>query len=304
MPTASSAIRFVRTKWLEIAYEEAGRPDGEVILLLHGFPYAPRCFDEVVPPLATAGYRVIVPYLRGYGDTRFLASQTLRSGQQAAVGQDVLDLMDALGIQRAALMGFDWGGRAACIAAAMWPERVRGLVTALGYLIQNIEAASAPQSPAAEHRLWYQYYFHSPRGEAGLAANRAAIGKYLWQLWSPSWNFTDAIYQATAAAFENPDFVDVAVHSYRHRFGYAPGDAAYEPLEQALACQPVITVPTIALCGADDGIFPPAPTAPDADKFTGHYDYRLLPGIGHNIPQEAPAATVAALFELLRETPS
>ncbi|HQT63622.1 MAG: alpha/beta hydrolase [Acidocella sp. 20-57-95] len=300
MPAATPAIRYVRTQWLEIAYEESGRPDGEVIILLHGFPYAPRCFDEVVPPLATAGYRVIVPYLRGYGGTRFLSSHTMRSGQQAAVGQDVIDLMDALGIQQAALMGFDWGGRAACIAAALWPARVRCLVTALGYVIQDIAAASAPQSPAAEHRLWYQYYFHSPRGRAGLTANRAEIGKFLWRLWSPSWHFTDATYEATAAAFVNPDFVDVVVHSYRHRFGYEPGDPTYEALERALARQPVINVPTIALCGGDEGIFPPPATAADCDKFTSRYDYRVLPGIGHNIPQEAPAATVAALFDLLQ----
>jgi pimeloyl-ACP methyl ester carboxylesterase len=282
-----------------MAFEAYGAPDGPAVILLHGFPYDPRCFDEVAPPLAAAGARVIVPYLRGYGPTRFLSADTMRTGQQAAIAQDVLDLMNALAIPKATLMGFDWGGRAANVAAALWPERVHGLVTALGYLIQDIPAASAPAAPDTEARLWYQYYFHSPRGRAGLTQNRFELCKYLWRLWSPSWAFTEATYQATAASFDNPDFVDVVVHSYKHRFGYEDGDAAYEAIETALARQPVITVPAIALAGAADGVHPHA--SPDARKFTGPYEHRVLSNIGHNIPQEAPGETVRAVLELLSQ---
>jgi pimeloyl-ACP methyl ester carboxylesterase len=291
-------VRHVRTAVLDVAFEDYGPTDGSPVILLHGFPYDPRCFDEVAPPLAAAGCRVITPYLRGYGPTRFVSPATMRSGQQAAIGQDVVELMNALSIDTAVLMGSDWGGRAACIAAALWPERITGLVTALGYLIQNIPAASAPASPDAEARLWYQYYFHGPRGREALARNRNELCKYLWQLWSPSWTFTDEIYQATAASFDNPDFVDVVIHSYKHRFGYAGGDAAYAGIETALIGQPLITVPTIALAGAADGVHPGAAT--DADKFTGPYQHRILPNIGHNIPQEAPGETIRAVLELLQ----
>ncbi len=281
-----------------MAFEAYGPAEASPVILLHGFPYDPRCFDEVAPPLAAAGYRVIIPYLRGYGATSFLSAATLRSGQQAAIGQDVLDLMDALAIPKATLMGFDWGGRAACIAAAIWPERVHGLVTALGYLIQDIPAASAPAAPDAEARLWYQYYFHSPRGREALSQNRFELCHYLWRLWSPSWPFTDEIYRHTAASFDNPDFVEIVIHSYKHRFGYADGDAGYTALETALTRQPPITIPTIALAGAADGLHPHA--TPDAHKFTNSYQHRLLPNIGHNIPQEAPGETVRAVLELLK----
>lgn len=286
---------------LDIAYEESGDPHGQAIILLHGFPYSPRVFDAVTPPLAQAGYRVIVPYLRGYGATRFLSSATMRSGQQAAIGNDLLGLMDALAIRSAALMGFDWGGRGACVVAALWPERVRCLVTALGYAIQDIPAAVTPLSPEAEQRLWYQYYFHSPRGHAGLTANRAAIGQYLWQQWSPGWTFEASAYAQTAEAFDNPDFVGVVVHSYQHRFGYAPGDADLADIEHALTSQPVISVPTISLWGADDTLHPGPPAARDRGQFSGLYEQRLLQGVGHNIPQEAPEATVAALMALLHD---
>jgi len=282
-----------------MAFEAYGAPDGPAVILLHGFPYDPRCFDEVAPPLAAAGARVILPYLRGYGPTRFFSADTMRTGQQAAIGQDLLDLMDALAIPKATLMGFDWGGRAACIAAALRPERVHGLVTALGYLIQNIPAAITPAAPDEEARLWYQYYFHSPRGREGLAQNRFALCKYLWRLWSPTWTFSDDTYRLTAASFENPDFVDVVIHSYKHRFGYAAGDPAYAGIEAALALQPAITVPTIALAGAADGVHPHA--SPDAHKFTGTYQHRILPNIGHNIPQEAPSETIRAVLELLKQ---
>ncbi len=288
----------IRTAVLDIAYEEHGDAAGDAILLLHGFPYDPRCFDAVAPALAAAGCRVIVPYLRGYGPTRFLDRATMRSGQQAALGQDLLDLLDALKISRTLLMGYDWGGRAACIVAALWPERVSGLVTGNGYNIQDIAAATAPLAPEMEHRLWYQYYFHSRRGRDGLAANRRELGRLLWGLWSPSWRFDEAEYERTAKSFDNPDFVDVVIHSYRHRFGYAAGDPSLAGIEAALAARPSIGVPAISLCGADDGVSPVPVADADAAKFTGRYERRVLPGIGHNIPQEAPEATVAALLDL------
>ncbi len=290
-----------RTATLEIAYEAYGDETGGAVILLHGFPYDPRCFDAVAPELARLGYRVIVPYLRGYGPTRFLSPATMRSGQQAALGRDLVDLMDALGIGQAALMGYDWGGRAACIAAALWPERVRCLVTGNGYNIQDIAGSVAPLAPEMEHRLWYQYYFHGPRGRDGLAANRFELGHLLWRLWSPSWRFEDSDYARTAQSFQNPDFVDVVIHSYRHRFGYVAGDPALEEVEAALARRPAIAVPAIALFGADDGVASkPSEDDPDAAKFTARYERRILAGIGHNIPQEAPAATMAALVDLLR----
>ena len=301
MTGAAVPIRLVRTPTLDVAYEEHGPPDGDAVVLLHGFPYDPRCYDVVAPVLAGQGFRVIVPYLRGYGPTRFLRTDTLRSGQQAALAADLRDVMDALSIGRAALAGYDWGGRAACIAAALWPERVRALVTGDGYNIHDIAAFARPLPPEAEHRLWYQYYFHTPRGRAGLEANRAEFCALLWRLWSPSWRFAAATCARSAASFDNEDFVDVVIHSYRHRFGYAAGDPALEPIELALARQPSIGVPTISLCGGDDGVSPPPATDHHAARFAGRYERRVLPGIGHNIPQEAPEATVAALLELLGE---
>ena len=203
-----ATLKRARTKTLEIAYEESGPESGLPVLLMHGFPYDPRAYDGMVQPLVAAGCRAIVPYLRGYGPTQFLSPQTLRSGQQAALGQDLLDLMDALRLQTALLVGFDWGGRGACVVSALWPERVRGLVTAGGYNIQNIAGSVEPAAPEREHRMWYQYYFHTERGRAGLTKNRDALCKLLWQLWSPTWKFDDATYQRTAASFHNPDFVD------------------------------------------------------------------------------------------------
>src|SRR5258708_25670215 len=220
---------------------------------MHGFPYDPRAFDAVVPPLVAAGHRVIVPYLRGYGQTRFLEAGTPRSGQQAAVGRALIELMDALGLPAAVLAGFDWGGRAACVAAALWPERVRGLVSANGYNIQDIAGSVVPAPPAQEHRLWYQYYFHTERGRAGLTANRFELCRLIWRLWSPTWQFSDETYARSAASFDNADFVDVVIQSYRHRYGYAPGDPALEPIEAQLAAQPPSNGPTIRLRGLDDG---------------------------------------------------
>jgi pimeloyl-ACP methyl ester carboxylesterase len=287
---------------LDMAYETHGRADGEPVILLHGFPYDPRAYDAIAPVLAERGYRVLVPYLRGYGPTRFINDQIMRSGQQAALAKDLLDFMDALSIPRATLAGYDWGGRAACIVAALWPERVRGLVTGDGYNIQDIAKSLEPRAAQTEHRLWYQYYFHTPRGVDGLTANRRELCKLLWTLWSPSWAEGPGLYEQTATSFDNPDFVEVVIHSYRHRFMYAAGDPALEPIERALALQPAISVPSISLCGADDGVGPPALEDDDVNHFSGLYRRHVLPGVGHNIPQEAPHATVAALLELLENT--
>jgi len=292
-------IKRVRTGTLEIAYEESGPETGFPVLLMHGFPYDPRCYDEVVPALVSRGHRAIVPYLRGYGPTRFLSAETLRSGQQAAIGKDLLDLMDALRLPRAVLVGFDWGGRAACVVAALWPERVRGLVVANGYSIQDIAAAAVPATPEQENRLWYQYYFHTERGRAGLKANRAELCKLLWRLWSPNWKFDDATYERTARSFDNPDFVDIVIHSYRHRFGYAPGAPALETLERRLAAQPPISAPTIVLQGEGDGVNLAVAQPARPRVFTGPYQRRSIPVIGHDVPQEAPAAVAAAVLELL-----
>ncbi len=289
----------MRTPLLDLAYEEQGPVDGAPVVLLHGFPYDPRCFDDVAPRLAAEGCRVILPYLRGYGPTRFLSAGTLRSGQQAALAADLRDLLDALAIPRAALMGYDWGGRAACILAALWPERVRCLVTGDGYNIQNIPRSGLPAAPWVEHQLWYQYYFHAPRGRAGLEAHRRDLARLLWRLWSPSWTFDEDTFGRTAPAFDNPDFVDVVIHSYRHRYGYAEGDPALQPIERALEAQPAIPVPTISLCGADDGVATPPAADADAGQFTGRYERRVLAGVGHNIPQEAPQATLRALRDLM-----
>lgn len=292
-------IQFTKTPSLILAYEAHGPTTGDPVILLHGFPYSPRAYDEIAPALAAKGYRVIVPYLRGYGPTRFNSPDTLRSGQQAALAQDLLDLMDALAIKQAALCGYDWGGRAACIVAALWPERVRCLVTGDGYNLQNIPHSTQPLDPQTEHRLWYQYYFHTPRGVEGLTQNRRALCELLWTLWSPTWANNAARYPLSAPAFDNPDFVEVVIHSYRHRFMYAPGDPALEWMEEALTQQPAISVPTTSLCGADDGVGPASEIDEDAERFTGPYERRVLAGVGHNIAEEAPEATLKALLDLL-----
>jgi pimeloyl-ACP methyl ester carboxylesterase len=297
--TARPPIRIAQTRWLDIAFEQHGSEEGEAVILLHGFPYSPRAFDAVAPALAANGLRVVVPYLRGYGETRFRSDWTQRSGQQAAIGSDLSDLIEALAIEKALLMGFDWGGRAAAIVAALRPERVRGLVVAGGYQIQDIAALSGVLPPEVEHRLWYQTYFNTQRGRDGLTANRTAFCQLLWRLWSPTWAFSLETYAATAVAFDNPDFVDVVIHSYRHRCGAAPGDPGFEPIERRLAERPPISVPTIALWGADDGVMPAPDEDRDIGRFTGLYQRRILPGIGHNIPQEAPDIVIAALMELL-----
>jgi pimeloyl-ACP methyl ester carboxylesterase len=291
-------MKTVRTKVLEIGYLESGPADGRVVILLHGWPSDVHDYDGVVPPLAAAGFRVLVPWLRGFGPTRFLDAATPRSGQQAALGADVRDFMDALSIPTAILVGYDWGGRGACVAAALWPERVAGLVSITGYGIQNIAAAAQPGSAEQEHRYWYQWYFHTERGRAGLAMNRAGIARLLWRLWSPNWVFDDAVFQATAASFDNADFVDVTIQSYRHRYGNAPGDPAYDALEAALAAQPPITVPTVVLHGEADGVGAPAGSIPRDRLFTGSMERRLIPRAGHFLSRENPGDVVTAVVEL------
>jgi pimeloyl-ACP methyl ester carboxylesterase len=249
-------LRHVDAGVLNIAYYEAGPADGPVVLLLHGFPYDIHSYVDVAPQLAARGCRVIVPYLRGYGPTRFRDPATPRSGEQAAVGADLLALMDALDIKRAVLAGYDWGGRAACVAAALWPERCAGLVSVNGYLIQDIARAMVPVRPEREVAYWYQYYFQLERGRAGLAANRQGIAEILWRQWSPNWHFDDSCFERTAIAFDNPDYVDVVIHSYRHRYGLAQGDPQYAELQRRLAVLPVISVPTITLDGDADGVAP------------------------------------------------
>jgi pimeloyl-ACP methyl ester carboxylesterase len=298
----SPVLKRVRTSVLEITYEENGPAGGVAVLLMLGFPYDPRTYDEVVPRLVDAGCRVIVPYLRGYGTTRFLASDTLRSGQQAALGNDLKELIDALALERAVLAGYDWGGRAACIVAALWPERVLGLVSANGYNIHDIAGSVKPASAEQEHRLWYQYYFHTERGRAGLQANRREFCRFIWQLWSPNWRFDDTTYDRTAVSFDNPDFVDVVIHSYRHRFGYADGDPSLEAIERALAAKPRISVPTIVLHGDGSGLSPSESSLRHAAFFTGPYQRRVIPSVGHNLPQEAPNAFADAVLELVHPT--
>ncbi len=291
-------MKTARTAVLDIAYEESGPTDGRPVILLHGFPDDIHAYDDVAPPLAAAGWRVIVPYLRGYGPTRFLDPATPRSGQQGALGKDLLDLLDSLGLGRAWLAGYDWGGRAACIVAALHPERVAGLVTIGGYNIQDIASSGRPVAPEAEYRLWYQWYFHTDRGRAGLTENRGLLCKLLWQLWSPNYRFDDATYDQCAAAFDNPDFVDVVIQSYRHRYGKAPGDPAYDEIEARLAARPPITVPTICLHGEADGVSPPAQSAAHARFFTGRYERRVIPVAGHFLPREAPEAVAKAVEDL------
>jgi pimeloyl-ACP methyl ester carboxylesterase len=294
-------LKRVRTSTLDVAYEESGRGDGAPVFLLHGWPYDPRCYDEVAPPLVAAGCRVIVPYLRGFGPTRFLSAETPRCGQQGALGNDVRELMDALSIERALLAGYDWGGRAACVVAALWPERVRGLVTVNGYMIQDIAGSAKPQSAEQERRFWYQWYFQTERSRAGLTADRRDVARLLWKLWSPHWAFDEATFERSAVSFDNPDFVAVTIQSYRHRYGNAPGDPALEEIERALAAKPKITVPTIVLQGDADGVLPAQASERHTAFFSGPYNRRVLPRIGHNPPQESPKVFADAVLELLRE---
>jgi pimeloyl-ACP methyl ester carboxylesterase len=292
-------LGHVRTATLDIACELSGPDGGAPVILLHGFPDDPRTWDGAVAQLSRAGYRTIAPYLRGYGPTRFLDPATLRSGEQAALGQDLLDLMDALRIDRAALVGYDWGGRAACVVAALWPRRARALISIGGYNILNTAANAKPVAPSQEYRMWYQWYFATERGRAGLAANRREFCKLLWRLWSPNWRFDDATYDRTAASFDNPDFVDVVIHSYRHRFGWAPGDPKLAAIEERLAAMPQIGVPTVVLHGEADGVAPVQGTERAARFFSGPYTRRVIPVAGHFLAWEAPGAIVTAVRDLL-----
>ena len=284
---------------LSVAFLESGDLEGVPVVLLHGFPYDVHAFDEVANTLALTGCRVIRPFLRGYGATRFLSAKTPRSGQQAVLGSDLLCLLNALDIDQAILAGFDWGGRAACIVAALWPERVLGLVTVGGYNIQDIANSGKPLSPLDEHRYWYQYYLHSERGRAGLSQYRREFCKLLWQQWSPNWVFEDSVFNLSSAAFDNPDFVDVVVHSYRHRYALSAGDPSVEDIERQLAKKPRIKVPTICIDGAADGVMPAEGSSQHGRFFSGQYQRRVIASVGHNPAQEAPHEFSAAVIDLL-----
>lgn len=294
-----AALTHIEAGVLDIACHITGPADGPPVFLMHGFPYDIHSYAEVAPALAARGCRVYVPYLRGFGPTRFLRDDTPRSGEQAALGHDLKQLMDALQVERAVLAGYDWGGRAACVVAALWPERCAGLLSFNSYNIQNIAQAMTPDTPRNELSLWYQYYFHSERGRRGLAQDRRGICRLLWQLWSPTWRFDEATFERSAAAFDNPDFVDVVIHSYRHRFGLVPGDSALAGIEAALALQPPITVPTLTFDGADDGVRPPAAASLHAPRFTGPRTHAVVPGVGHNMPQELPGVFADAVRSLV-----
>jgi pimeloyl-ACP methyl ester carboxylesterase len=293
-------VRHVRTDVLDVGYVELGPPEGEPVLLLHGFPYDIHSYVDVGPRLVAAGHRVIMPYLRGHGPTRFLGPGTPRSGQQAALGADVVALLNALDIPRAVLAGYDWGARAACIVAALWPERCTGLVSVNSYQILDIATAGQPLRPELEAGFWYFFYFTTERGRAGLTANRRDLAKVIWTRNSPKWHFDDATLERAAEAFDNPGYVDVVIHGYRHRLGLADGDPRYADIEARLATQPAIAVPTVTLDGTADGIFPATDGSPTAKHFTGPRLHHQVPGAGHNLPQEAPAAFADAVREVTR----
>ena len=294
----AAPVKTVRTPSLEVAYQESGPPDGSPVVLLHGFPDDVHAYAAVAPALAAQGWRVLVPWLRGYGATRFLHAATPRSGEQAALGADLRDFLDALGIDQALLAGYDWGGRAACVVAALWPHRVRGLVSIGGYNIQHLASAGRPAAAEQELAFWYQWYFNTERGRAGLTQHRREIGRLLWKMWSPNWDFSDALLDRVAAAWDNPDYVEVVIHSYRHRHNAAPGDPALATIEAALAARPPITVPTINLEGAADGVGPPDDPDRHARLFTAQYERRILDRIGHFLPHEAPQAVIRAIIDL------
>lgn len=293
-------LRRVAASDLDVEYADLGPRDGAPVLLLHGWPYDIHSFAEVAPMLADQGRRVIVPYLRGYGGTRFRDASTPRNGQQAALAVDALALLDALSVNQAVVAGFDWGARTADIVAALWPERCKALVSVSGYLIGSQKANTTPLPPGAELQWWYQFYFATERGRAGYAANTAAFAKLIWAQASPRWRFDDATFARTAQSFTNPDHVDVVVHNYRWRLGLAAGEARYDAFETRLAASPVITVPTITLEGDANGAPHPEPSA-YARKFSGPYTHRLITGgVGHNLPQEAPAAFAQAVLDVDR----
>ena len=292
--------RNIQAGVLSVALHEAGPPDGPPVFLMHGFPYDIHAYGQVTPLLAAQGCRVYVPYLRGFGATGFLSDSTPRSGEQAALGNDLRELMDALNVPKAVLAGYDWGGRAACVVAALWPQRCAGLLSFNSYNIHNIARSMEPDTPENERSLWYQYYFHSERGRNGLIKDRRAVCRLLWKLWSPTWVFDDATFERSAAAFDNPDFVDVAIQSYRHRYALTPGDPALLEIERRLAAQPPISVRSITFDGADDGVRQVALASQHAHLFTGGREHRVVQGVGHNMPQELPQVFADAVMELVR----
>ena len=296
-PPFAGAMQRIRTDVLEIEYSDLGDPRGDPVVLLHGFPYDIHSFAEAAPLLAERGRRVIVPFLRGHGGTSALGSAG-RSGQQAALGADLIALLDALSIPAATFAGFDWGARAGCVAAALWPERCAGLVSVSGYLIQDVSASERPLTPALEAGLWYFFYFATERGRAGLTTNPAEIARIIWTRNSPNWAFTDGDLHRAAASFDNADYVDVVIHSYRHRLGLAPGHPFYVESERRLADLPPIGVPTITLDGAVDGNFPATDGSAYARHLTGRHAHRVIANAGHNLPQEAPREFVEAILDL------
>jgi pimeloyl-ACP methyl ester carboxylesterase len=296
--TSFGSLKQIDAGLLNVGYAEAGKSDGPAAMLLHGWPYDIHSYVDVAPRLAQAGYRVIVPYLRGYGTTRFLSSETFRNGQQSVVAVDSIALMDALKIERAILAGFDWGARTANIIAALWPERCKALVSVSGYLIGSQQAGKVPLPPQAELQWWYQYYFATERGRAGYERYRHDFAKLIWQLASPQWDFDDATFERSAAAFDNPDHVSIVIHNYRWRLGLADGEPKYDELEQRLAEAPTITVPTMTLEGDANGAPHPDASA-YARKFSGKYEHRIITGgVGHNLPQEAPEAFAQAIVDV------
>jgi pimeloyl-ACP methyl ester carboxylesterase len=299
--TSFGSLKQIDTGVLNVGYAEAGPANGPVVILLHGWPYDIYAFVDVAPLLASAGHRVIIPYLRGYGTTRFLSNDAVRNGQPSALAVDLKDFLDALKIEKPLLAGFDWGARTANIFAALWPERTKAMVSVSGYLIGNQEAGKMPLPPQAEYEWWYQFYFATDRGRAGYEKYRREFSKLIWQIASPKWNFDDATFNRSAAAFDNPDHVDIVIHNYRWRLGLAKGEPKYDDLEKRLATSPVITVPTITLESDANGAPHPDPSA-YASKFSGKYTHRnITGGIGHNLPQEAPQAFAQAVVDIAAE---
>ena len=296
--TSFGPLKQIDAGVLNVGYAEAGPADGRVVILLHGWPYDIYSYVDIAPLLASAGYRVIIPYLRGYGTTRFLASETVRNGQQSVIAVDIIALMDALKIEKATIGGYDWGARTANIIAALWPERCKAMVSVSGYLIGSVAANKMPLPPKAELQWWYQYYFATERGRAGYEQYRHDFAKLIWQIASPKWDFDDATFDRSAAAFDNPDHVSIVIHNYRWRLGLAEGEPKYDDLEKRLAGGPVITVPTITLAGDANGA-PPPDSSSYAKRFSGNYANRIITGgVGHNLPQEAPQAFAEAIVEV------
>lgn len=291
-------IKKIRAGVLDVAYMEYGDMNGWPCVMNHGFPYDVHAYSQAAELLADSGARVLVPFLRGFGETRFLSSSTPRSGEQAALGADLLAFLDAHKIEKAVLGGYDWGGRAACIVSALWPERVTALVSGNSYNILNVAKSNEPASPKMEAAFWYQYFFHSERGRRGLQENRAGFTRHLWQLWSPKWSFDDEIFEQSRVAFDNPDFVEVSIHSYRHRYGLVPGDPAVAFIETALTGLPNIIVPVVCIDGDADTVS--TDTSGHAAKFVGPYDYRVFAGAGHNLPQERPEEWAQAVLDARR----